>query len=124
MSRGDTPSVRRMRTDDLGPVAELTAAAFSRELDDEIAERRWRERIAHPFSTDPDGAFVAELNGRVIGVAQGMVRRSVLVVAPDPRRLGRGLVASLRRQVEQLVVSHSGLEPAGGRDVGPVHGPV
>lgn len=70
-----------MRTDDLGPVAELTAAAFSRELDDEIAERRWHERIAHPFTTDPDGAFVAELNRRVIGVAQAIVRERLWILS-------------------------------------------
>jgi ribosomal protein S18 acetylase RimI-like enzyme len=84
-----------MRTDDLGPVAELTAAAFSRELDDEIAERRWRERIAHPLSTDPDGAFVAELSGRVIGVAQAIVRErlwilSMFAVQPATQSGGAG----------------------------------
>ena len=84
-----------MRVDDLGPVAELTAAAFSRELDDEVAERRWRGRIAHPFSTDPGGAFVAELDGRVIGVAEAIVRErlwilSMFAVEPSTQSSGAG----------------------------------
>jgi ribosomal protein S18 acetylase RimI-like enzyme len=81
MSSTDTPSVRRMRADDLGPVTELTAAAFGRELGDEHAERRWRERITFPFTTDPDGAFVAELGGRVIGVAEAIVRERLWVLS-------------------------------------------
>jgi len=70
-----------MRTGDLGAVAELTAAAFSWEPGDDLAERRWRERIAYPFTTDPDGAFVAELDGRVIGVAEAIVRERLWVLS-------------------------------------------
>ncbi|HEV3390028.1 MAG TPA: GNAT family N-acetyltransferase [Solirubrobacteraceae bacterium] len=95
MSRTDTPSVRRMREGDLGTVTELTAAAFQRELGDELTERRWRERIAHPFTTDPDGAFVAELDGRVIGVAEAIVRErlwvlSMFAVQPGIQSAGAG----------------------------------
>lgn len=84
-----------MRTDDLGSVTELTAAAFSRELDDEVAVRRWRERIEYPFTTDPGGAFVAELDGRVIGVAEAIVRErlwilSMLAVQPGIQSGGAG----------------------------------
>jgi GNAT superfamily N-acetyltransferase len=92
-----------MGTDDLGPVTELTAAAFSRELDDEAAQGRWRERIAHPFTTDPDGAFVAELDGRVIGVAQAILRErlwilSMFAVQPGIQSGGAG-----RALLEQAV---------------------
>jgi ribosomal protein S18 acetylase RimI-like enzyme len=70
-----------MRTDDLDAVTKLTAAAFSRERGDELAERRWRERIAYPFTTDPDGAFVAETGGRVVGVAEAIVRERLWVLS-------------------------------------------
>jgi len=95
MARGDTPSVRRMRTDDLEAVTELTAAAFSRDLSDGVAKDRWRERIAHPLTTDPDGTFVAELDERVIGVAQAIVRErlwilSMFAVEPGTQSGGAG----------------------------------
>jgi GNAT superfamily N-acetyltransferase len=84
-----------MVADDLRPVADLAAAAFSRSLDDELTVRRWDERIAHPLSTDPDGAFVAELDGRVMGVAQAIVRErlwclSMFAVRPDTQSAGLG----------------------------------
>ncbi len=84
-----------MRKADLGPVTELTGAAFSRELGDELEDRRWRERIAYPFTTDPDGAFVAELDGRVIGVAEAIVRErlwvlSMFAVQPGTQSSGAG----------------------------------
>jgi ribosomal protein S18 acetylase RimI-like enzyme len=70
-----------MRAGDLGAVTELTAAAFAREFGDELEVRRWRERIAYPFTTDPGGAFVAELGGRVIGVAEAIVRERLWVLS-------------------------------------------
>jgi ribosomal protein S18 acetylase RimI-like enzyme len=70
-----------MRADDLEQVAELSAAAFGRDIGDEFADRRWRERLAHPLSTDPDGAFVAELDGRVIGVAEAIVRERLWILS-------------------------------------------
>ena len=92
-----------MRTGDIGAVSRLTAAAFSRELGDELAERRWRERIGYPFTTDPDGAFVAELDGRVIGVAEAIVRErlwilSMFAVQPGIQSGGAG-----RALLEQAV---------------------
>jgi GNAT superfamily N-acetyltransferase len=84
-----------MLADDVPSVAELTAAAFSREIEDEDAARRWRERNAYPLTTDPEGAFVADLDGRIIGIAQAMVRErlwilSRLAVAPDIQSTGAG----------------------------------
>ena len=84
-----------MLADDVPAVAELTAAAFSREIADEVDARRWRERNAYPLTTDPDGAFVAELDGRIVGVAQAIVRErlwvlSRLAVAPDIQSAGAG----------------------------------
>ena len=61
---------RPMLAGDLDAAVEVSAAAFSRDLGDATMARRWRERIAHPWQTDPGGAFVAELDGQVIGIAQ------------------------------------------------------
>jgi GNAT superfamily N-acetyltransferase len=84
-----------MQPADLGQVTVLTAAAFSRELTDELAARRWEARVAHPLATDPDGAFVAELDGRVIGVAEAIVRErlwclSMFAVEPGIQSAGAG----------------------------------
>ncbi|HUA02449.1 MAG TPA: GNAT family N-acetyltransferase [Solirubrobacteraceae bacterium] len=70
-----------MLASDLVQAAEVAAAAFSRDIADERAERRWRESLAYPFSTDPEGAFVAELGGRVIGVAQALVRERLWILS-------------------------------------------
>jgi GNAT superfamily N-acetyltransferase len=84
-----------MRADDLEAAAVVAAAAFSRDLGDEVIARRWRERIAYPWQTDPGGAFVAELGGRVIGVAEAIVRErlwclSMLAVEPGIQSAGAG----------------------------------
>ena len=80
---------------DVEPAVEVTAAAFGRDLADVAVGRRWRERIAHPWRTDPDGAFVAESDGRVIGVAEAIVRErlwclSMLAVEPGIQSGGAG----------------------------------
>jgi GNAT superfamily N-acetyltransferase len=84
-----------MLAGDLEAAVGVTAAAFSRDLGDEVVARRWRERIAYPWQTDPDGAFVAELDGQVIGVAETMVRErlwclSMLAVEPGIQSSGAG----------------------------------
>ncbi len=84
-----------MRTDDVEAAAGVAAAAFSKDLSDPIAARSWRERIAYPRQTDPAGAFVAELDGRVIGVAEAIVRErlwclSMLAVEPGIQSAGAG----------------------------------
>lgn len=73
----------------------MTRAAFEKDLSDPIAARRWRERIAYPWQTDPDGAFVAELDGRIVGVAEAIVRErlwclSMLAVQPGVQSAGAG----------------------------------
>lgn len=80
---------------DLEAAARVAAAAFSRDLSDEALARRWRERIAYPWRTDPGGAFVAELDGQVIGVAQAIVRErlwclSMLAAEPGIQSTGVG----------------------------------
>jgi GNAT superfamily N-acetyltransferase len=89
------PSVRPMLAGDVEPAMEVTAAAFSRDLGDAAMAARWRARIAYPWQTDPGGAFVAELDGRVIGVAEAIVRErvwclSMLAVAPGIQSGGAG----------------------------------
>jgi GNAT superfamily N-acetyltransferase len=84
-----------MRAADLEAVTAVSAAAFSRDPGDAAGARRWRERIAHPWQTDPDGAFVAEQGDQVIGVAQAMVREclwclSMLAVSPGIQGAGAG----------------------------------
>lgn len=80
---------------DLEAAVGVAAAAFSRDLGDEVIARRWRERIAYPWQSDPGGAFVAELDGQVIGVAEAIVRErlwclSMIAVAPGIQSAGAG----------------------------------
>jgi GNAT superfamily N-acetyltransferase len=84
-----------MQSDDIGAAAEVAAAAFQRDLGDPVFARRWRERIAYPWQTDPGGAFVAERDGQVIGVAEAIVRErvwclSMLAVQPGIQSAGAG----------------------------------
>lgn len=84
-----------MEAGDVAQVAELSAAAFSRDIGDELAARRWNERVAYALTTDPRGAYVAELDGGVIGVAQAIVRErlwclSLFAVNPRIQSAGAG----------------------------------
>jgi GNAT superfamily N-acetyltransferase len=93
-----------MLAGDLEAAAGVAAAAFSRDLGDPDLARRWRERIAYPWQTDPGGAFVAELDGHVIGVAEAIVRErlwclSMLAVEPGIQSGGAG--RALMERVEQ-----------------------
>lgn len=84
-----------MEIADLAAVAGLTAAAFSRDISEIAAAERWQERIFYPLQTDPGGAFVAELDGRVVGAAEAMVRErlwylSMFAVQPGVQGAGLG----------------------------------
>jgi GNAT superfamily N-acetyltransferase len=73
----------------------VAAAAFEVELVERESQRRWIERLGHPLATDPDGAFVAECDGRVIGVAEAIRRErlwclSLLAVRPGVQSAGTG----------------------------------
>jgi predicted N-acetyltransferase YhbS len=87
--------VRALEPADLEATAELTAASFGTDISDGDRRSRWLERLAHPFGTDPGGAFVAERDGRVLGTAQAIRRErlwvlSVLAVAPGSQSAGAG----------------------------------
>jgi GNAT superfamily N-acetyltransferase len=66
--------------------------------------RRGRYRIAHLLETDPDGAWVAELDGEIVGIGLALVREgvwglSLLAMRPDVQSRGGGrrlLEAALR----------------------------
>jgi GNAT superfamily N-acetyltransferase len=93
-----------MRDADLASAGEVSAAAFGIEISEQPARERWRRRVGHLLATDPQGAFVAERAGRVIGVAQAMRRErlwclSLLAVQPGVQSAGAGrglLEAALR----------------------------
>ena len=89
------PLVRLMTDDDVPAAAEVSAAAFEFGLEDPVARERWYVRMRHSLAVDPEGAFVAEVNGRVAGVAHAIVRDhvwilSLLAVDPKIHSLGTG----------------------------------
>jgi len=100
----DPPVVRQMTDRDLAAAASVSAASFSMDVSDASAAMMWRGRVAHALITDPGGAFVAERDHRVIGVAQAMCRErlwclSLLSVQPGVQSAGAGralLDAALR----------------------------
>ena len=109
--------VRSLVAGDLPAVAAVGAAAFGFEISTPEVAERWSGRIAHPFATDPQGGFVAERDGRVVGAAQVLVRErlwvlSLLVVDPGGQSAGAGrelLAAALRHGAREtdagLIVS-------------------
>jgi ribosomal protein S18 acetylase RimI-like enzyme len=87
--------IRAMRHDDVSRAVEVAAAAFETTLTDPADAAWFRARGEHLLSTDRDGAFVAEHGGRIVGVAQAMVRErfwclSLLVVDPSQQSSGAG----------------------------------
>jgi ribosomal protein S18 acetylase RimI-like enzyme len=87
--------IRRMRPDDIAAAAAVAAESFEIDISAPAAAERFRERLAHLVRTDPDGAFVAERGGRMVGAAEAMVRDrlwclSLLAVAPGQQSAGAG----------------------------------
>ncbi len=106
-------TVRVMRDADLDAAAALSSAAFGVPVEAEQHVRRWRERVEHPMRTDPAGAFVAELDGRLVGVAEAIRRErlwclSLLAAAPDAQSVGAGR-ALLRRALRYGADAPAGL---------------
>jgi ribosomal protein S18 acetylase RimI-like enzyme len=87
--------IRALELPDLPAAAEISASAFDFDISDSPAARRWQQRLAHLVGTDPDGGFVAERDGRMVGVAQAMRRErlwclSLLAVSPELQSGGAG----------------------------------
>ncbi len=88
-------TVRAMVPADLPVAAAVGAAGMNFRFEGEVEVRLWHERIGYLLAADPGGAFVAERDGRVIGVAQAMQREalwvlSFLAVDPEAQRSGAG----------------------------------
>jgi GNAT superfamily N-acetyltransferase len=87
--------IRAMKESDLDGAVSASAAAFDIDLSEPIYEQRWRSRVAYPLHIEPGGAFVAEQDGRIIGVAQVLRRErlwllSLLTVDPGAQGTGAG----------------------------------
>lgn len=85
-----------MEAQDLDAAVAVSAAAFGVDVTDPATRERWRSRIAFPSDLDPEGMFVAERDGRVIGVAQALRRErlwclSLLTIDPAAQSGGAGL---------------------------------
>jgi predicted N-acetyltransferase YhbS len=73
----------------------VAAASFEIDISAPAAAERFEERLAHLLRTDPDGAFVAERGGQIVGAAEAMVRErlwclSLLAVGPGQQSGGAG----------------------------------
>jgi len=87
--------IRPLAADDLTAATAVSAAAFDLDLTDEAVADRWRTRVSHPLRSDPDGGFVAERDGAVVGVAQVLLRErlwclALLTVDPLAQSAGAG----------------------------------
>jgi predicted N-acetyltransferase YhbS len=82
----------------------VSAAAFGFDISEPSAARNWQERVAFPIATDPDGAFVAERDGHVIGVAEAIVRERLWclsLIAVEPGVQGAGAGHELMRRARE-----------------------
>jgi predicted N-acetyltransferase YhbS len=63
-----------MTDDDVADVATISSEAFAFDISAASVRARWEARVRHGLRTDPHGAFIAERDGRVVGVAEAVVR--------------------------------------------------
>jgi len=90
--------IRPLQPDDVAAADAVARSVLFREGEpppDAAALRRSRGRIAHLQRTDPGGAWVAESDGRIVGVALALVREgiwglSLFGVAPEHQSRGIG----------------------------------
>ena len=89
--------IRPLRPDDVeGAYAVARGALFAPPAGEDEAQLHARQvdRIAHLQDTDPGGSWVAERDGRVVGVAQALLREGVWgcsLFAVDEDLQGRGV---------------------------------
>jgi len=78
--------IRPLRPDDVAAAADVGWRALSPYMPQAVADDAadpgprvaWqRRRVGHLLDTDPDGCWVAEVDGEVVGVALGLVRDDV-----------------------------------------------
>jgi ribosomal protein S18 acetylase RimI-like enzyme len=91
---GGALTLRPMRREDVAAATRVSARAFDVEPDASFLEH-WERRIAHLLQTDAAGAFAAERDGRLVGVAQALRREglwclSLLSVLPCAQSTGAG----------------------------------
>jgi len=87
--------VRPLSEPDVPAAARAAASAFGMDISDSARRLRWEARVAHPLATDPEGCFVAEQGGEVMGVAQALMREglwilSLLAIDPGVQSAGAG----------------------------------
>ncbi|MDP9181461.1 MAG: GNAT family N-acetyltransferase [Actinomycetota bacterium] len=120
--------IRPMQPEDVAPLVEVQFATFNdldarmgeptREFTDEIRQRG-TARISHLQRTDPEGAWVAEVEGEPVGCALALVRDgmwflSLLIVKPgfQGKGIGRELLdAALATSTDRSWIM-STVEPA------------
>jgi GNAT superfamily N-acetyltransferase len=66
---------------DVPDAASISAAEFEFDISATSARTRWEARVRHALRTDPEGAFVAERDGQIFGVAEAIVRDSTWVLS-------------------------------------------
>ena len=93
--------VRSLAPEDLPAAAALSAAAFGMALDAPADRARWLERVGHAYDTDPEGSFVAETDGRIVGVAEVILRDRLWILSlftVEPRLQGAGAGRALMQR--------------------------
>ncbi len=93
--------VRRLEEQDLHYAGAISAAAFGIDVGTSEKHARWLDRVEHAMRTDPEGCFVAEDGGSVVGVAQAILREGLWVLSlltVDPLRQDAGAGRALVRR--------------------------
>jgi len=93
--------VRPLQRSDLASAVELWTGAFDVALPDEQARSSTCARLAFSLETDPNGSFVAERNGELVGISQALLRERLWILsslAVSPRAQGHRIGALLLRR--------------------------
>jgi ribosomal protein S18 acetylase RimI-like enzyme len=101
--------IRRWEDADTDAAAAVGSAAFGTDVSDPVRAERWRARVAHALTTDPDGCLVAEQDGRIIGAAQAIVRDGIWILSllvVDPQAQGSGAGRELLDHTLELTSPH------------------